>query len=325
MLSLRLTLIASACVLALSACSSSSGGGESNSSLFITQDPYKNQSTNSGGIANNSNLGNNPSSDTASSSGSNSAGNLAIFSSSSFTASPNPVQLSGAIVSVKAETPTVSNLKNTRDEELNELLVGNTHIRLFSVYDLLDPEQSLDKFKPLTDNDVIDGRTGTASGYVGGFGNIFSYSGFHNTRFGVYRADNVDHLFVQGYVTPLTERQRSRNGDLDPMPSAGRYTYRIGQALYGQNGEYEQLSASVVADFDTDKLNVNLNGTKTNLSFSANISGNGFEGNDGGIQSKGLFYGDQAEEIGGIFYRTEGSEKGKGGVFGARSPRRDAQ
>lgn len=316
MKALHFSIITTLCTLALSGCSSSSGGSEANSSLFITQDPYKNTQT--------------PNNTSSSSSSTNTAGNthtvvekINIFNPQ-LVASVNPTELSGSLLAVKADgTTSHKALHNYRSEELDEIVVDGTHVRLFNVQDKLSGN-GLDGFKPLSDVDVIEGKNGTVSGYAGGYGNIFHYMGFRNTRFGVYTANNQDHLFVQGYATPLSEIQKSRNEDLYPMPTNGRYTYRTGQALYGKNGSYEQLSTSAVADFDSKTLNVTLSGS-SNLQFSATIEGNGFSGDSQGIQSKGLFYGDRADEIGGIFYQTEGNDKGKGGVFGARNPRRETQ
>lgn len=300
---LRFSLIAALCTLSLTACVSSSGGGESNSSLFITKNPYS--------------VNVPPSSE----------GDESVFSATSLLASNNPTQLSGGSLRVTPNGAVSSNIQNRQDESLEGLIIGDTLVALFNVYDLLS-EEHLNTFKPLTEKDVKEGKpSGEVSGYIGGFGNSLTHTGFYNTRFGVYRAEGVDNLFVQGYVTPLTETVKSRNGDLNPMPTQGRYTYTNGQGLYGKDGVYEQLKASVIADFDNDKLSVSLSdniSSNPKVTFSSNISGNGFSGSSAGIHSKGQFYGDNADEVAGIFYQTEGTDKGKSGVFGARSPRRDS-
>lgn len=364
MTSFRFSLITTLCAVVLTACSSSSGGGEANSTLFITQDPYKSvqnvskdatanqgSTSNTGSVSgtkpevNKVELPNVPNRSEAISNqdstnntettsetkpevnkaeSPNVSSRLNIFNDDIFVASANPTMMSGGILKIQADGKTENrSLYNFRSEELNELMVDGVHIRLFNVNDLLNAN-GLDDFKTLTNSDVVEGKKGDVSGYAGGIGSIFHYYGFYNTRFGVYTSEHQDHLFVQGYVTPLTESVKSRNGDIGPMPQAGRYTYRTGQAIYGKEGQYGKLAASAVADFDTKTLNVKLSGA-TDLAFSATIEGNGFKGDSNGIQSKGLFYGDRADEVGGIFYQTEGDEKGKGGVFGVRNPRRETQ
>lgn len=309
---LTLTVIASA--IMLTACSSSSGGGQNNSNLFILNDPFAVQTPPS-----------TPS--TPNTPAEPQEQKERPFQNPVFTPSANPKALSGGHLAVTADgkTSVKSVPANYRDEELNELVINNTHIRLFSVRDDLSGTH-LDTFKTLSDDDVTEGKTSTVSGLAGGWGNIFYNLGFHNSRFGVYTVNNTDHLFVQGFSTPLSQSEESRNGRLSPMPTTGRNTYLNGQAIYGKDGNYEQLKAIAVADFAEKTLNVSLSetlGGAPKLQFNAKIEGNTFKGEEGSIHSYGGFFGSGADEAAGMFYQTDGADKGKNGAFGVNNPRRE--
>lgn len=299
------------CSMLLTACSSSSGGGQNNSNLFVLNDPFKAQN--------------------APVAPSNAAGSqnlkMSPFQNAVFVPSANPKSLSGGYLAVAADGKTSGKSvpADYRDEELNELVIGNTLIRLFSVQDNLKGAY-LDTFKTLSDSDVTEGKTGTVSGLAGGWGNIFYNLGFQNSRFGVYTVNNTDHLFVQGFSTPLSQSEESRHGRLSPMPTTGRNTYLNGQAIYGKDGNYEQLKAIAVADFAEKTLNVSLSetlGGAPKLQFNAKIEGNTFKGEEGSIHSYGGFFGSGADEAAGMFYQTDGADKGKNGAFGVNNPRRE--
>lgn len=304
----KLTLTVIAGVLMLTGCSSSSGGGQNNSNLFILNDPFAAQTSP------------NPSNNSQEQKDS-------PFTNAVFTPSANPKALSGGHLAVTADGKTSVKSVPTeyRDEELNELVINNTHIRLFNVRDDLSGAY-LYTFKTLSNDDITEGKTGTIKGLAGGWGNIFYNSGFQNSRFGVYTVNNTDHLFAQGFSTPLTQSEESRHGRLSAMPTTGRNTYLNGQAIYGKDGNYEQLKAIAVADFAEKTLNVSLSetlGGEAKLQFSAKIEGNTFRGTEGAIHSYGGFFGSGADEAAGMFYQTEGTDKGKNGAFGVNNPRRE--
>lgn len=300
-----LTLLALSCTLALSACSSSHGGGENNSSTFILSNPFAPTASNAG----NENRDNqdNP------------------FKDAIFSPSTNPTALSGGHLTVKADGTTVGATvpANYRDEELDELVIGNTHISLFNLSENLDGRH-LDKFKTLSNRDVREGRTGNVSGLAGGWGNYQFSLGYINSRFGVYQVNGEDHLYVQGYATPITNTELTRHGDFKPMPTNGRNIYLDGQALYGKSGNYIQLKSVAIADFDRKTLQVSLLeeiSAEPKLQFNASIDNNTFKSDTGNVHSRGGFYGSSANEVSGIFYVVDGSDKGHNGVFGAKDPR----
>lgn len=323
-------------MMILTACSSSSGGGQSNSTLFTLNDPFAVQTSSStSNAASTTGSATRPAAQATSPSASFSpntateisAQNVRPFQAAVFMPSANPKALSGGYLAITADGKTSSKSvpSNYRDEELNELVINNTHIRLFNVRDNLSGTY-LDTFKALSDVDVTEGKTGAVSGLAGGWGNVFFNLGFYNSRFGVYTVNHTDHLFVQGFSTPLTQSEESRNGRLSPMPTTGRNTYLNGQAIYGKEGNYESLQAIAVADFAEKTLNVSLSdslGGAAKLQFSAKIEGNTFKGEEGAIHSYGGFFGSGADEAAGMFYQTEGVDKGKNGAFGVNNPRRE--
>ena len=235
--------------------------------------------------------------------------------------------LTGAVLTLKPEgIYNASNIKNVRDEKLNELHVDGSTIYLFNTKDLLNGING--KFKALSNRDLSENSkvSGTITGFVGGFGTEVSYDPrtFRNMRFGVYNVDNINNLFVQGIATPVQDIQTIRDSQIYPMPTSAKAIYQEGHALYGKEGKYIPLEAEVFADFDKKIITVDLKETGSNtkkLSFEGKIDGNTFSGSTNGIESKGAFYGSRAAEVGGIFYQTQGTEKDHNGVFGATDKR----
>lgn len=343
------TLLSVACALALAGCSSSRGGDEVNTSRYLTEKPTQtkpststdsttsdttatgttsvdNQPTTNTSTTNTGNAGN-------TTSGSTSTTNTSTGAATTGTASTSPFQtklftpsaegdLAGAVITLNSNGTTTSrNPINNGKELLNELIIGDSHLVLFNANDLLNGN-GMDGFKTLSNRDASKETpiSETVSGYAGGWGSEASYnpSEFRNVRFGVANVGSQSHLFVQGYLTPTANVQTIRGTEFYPVPKSGKFLYEKGYALYGNNGRYQQLAAEVEANFSDKKIDVKLtdNGTEK-LAFNGVIDGNTFSGKSNGIESQGAFYGSQASEVGGVFYQTEGTDKGKNGVFGA--------
>lgn len=307
-------LIAIFCSLALAACSVSRGGDEVYVSKYLTEKP-KSPSTHSPSTGNSASS---PSQGTSSPP----TGTIVPFKDPTFVPS-NDGTLFGALIHVKKDGSTLGqNPVNDGYEMLNELRVDDKRILLFNSNELLQsPDPS--GFKVLSNKDVVPETPieKTVSGFVGGWGAEGEYDPriFRNIRFGVLSLEKESTLFVQGYVTPIKGVETVRGKQLYSMPKSGAILYNQGYALYGRDGDYQRLKAEVEADFDTKKLSVVIQdqNEQKQFDFSANIEGNTFVGKSNGIESKGAFYGSRANEVGGIFYRTEGNDKGKNGVFGA--------
>ncbi|WGE43779.1 transferrin-binding protein-like solute binding protein [Actinobacillus equuli subsp. equuli] len=193
-----------------------------------------------------------------------------------------------------------------------------------------------------TYNEEIEGKifditTENGKGKVGSLPRKSTGSDFEHMRYGYYTdKDGKTSLFVQGYLTPTTAAQtgeetkspfnywdasRGNNSSPQPLyslPVEKVYEYK-GTTFYGNGNQYAEYATTAYADFDNKKVQVNvLNTTGENkLTFGGNINNNTFEGTHNGIVTKGAFFGKRASDIGGIFYQTEGAEKGNNGVFGA--------
>lgn len=150
-------------------------------------------------------------------------------------------------------------------------------------------------------------------------GGILGDSSYQALRYGVIfkNADENDetdatvgNIFIQGKLT-------------EQIPVTGVFTY-TGNAIYGDNndgGWFDKLYAEANVDFAEKKLKVNIkedaDSEEANFSFGGKFNQNIFSGNNNGIAYSGAFYGKNAQEMGGIFYRTDdGDENGKHGVFG---------
>ncbi|WP_373766604.1 transferrin-binding protein-like solute binding protein [Glaesserella sp.] len=318
MTKLLLSLIATGCIGTLTACSSSSGGGGGNAPVYFTEKPTTNADTNT--------------------SATDSGNDSAIPSDSTIpplnTASPingnlfqgqHGDKFVGALITIKNSGETTGqNLKSYLGEDLNVLMVNNVEVPLLPV-SAEDDQAGFKTISPIDKLGLIHGYTNKATSEY----RDVRYYQF--VRFGVLNMNSQHTLFVQGLQTPVSGTvSELENGyaTLYAMPKSGKFTYNKGDALYGKDGNYQQLIANVTADFTNKQLQVSLKESATQsekLAFSSRIDGNTFSASHNGIDSKGAFYGSQANQVAGVFYRTEGEEAGYHGVFGATDKRRDAQ
>ena len=94
-----------------------------------------------------------------------------------------------------------------------------------------------------------------------------------------------------------------------------------GGAVYKKDGEqnYSELSQmTATADFATKVIDINIAG-KTNalpgMNFGGKISGNSFAGNANGIKTQGGFFGENAQEMTGLFINEADQARGAfGGI-----------
>ncbi|KAE9535423.1 hypothetical protein A1D25_04825 [Ursidibacter arcticus] len=152
--------------------------------------------------------------------------------------------------------------------------------------------------------------------------------GFEQLRYGyIIDGNNKETLFVQGHLTPETKAvlspyskyygKYSDAQPLSPMRTEGIWLYDSGTAFYGKDGEYKEFNVKAIADITNKKVKVDVENNQTKLVLGGIIDGNKFSGLYDGIQTQGAFYGDRGQDIGGIFYQTQGDEKDYRGVFGA--------
>ena len=140
---------------------------------------------------------------------------------------------------------------------------------------------------------------------------ILSNSNFKSSAFGVYyyALTGNRYFFAQGLPTAVSQ-----------IPTAGQVEYK-GGAVYKKDGEqnYSELSEmTATADFDKKVIDINIAG-KTNalpgINFGGKITGNSFAGNANGIKTQGGFFGENAQEMTGLFINEADQARGAfGGI-----------
>lgn len=140
---------------------------------------------------------------------------------------------------------------------------------------------------------------------------ILSNSNFKSSAFGTYfdTLTSNRYFFAQGLPTAVSQ-----------IPTSGQVEYK-GGAVYKKDGEqnYSELSEmTATADFSTKVIDINI-AAKTNalpgMNFGGKISGNSFAGNVNGIKTQGGFFGKNAEEMTGLFINEADQARGAfGGI-----------
>ncbi len=140
---------------------------------------------------------------------------------------------------------------------------------------------------------------------------ILSNSNFKSSAFGTYfdTLTSNRYFFAQGLPTAVSQ-----------IPTSGQVEYK-GGAVYKKDGEqnYSELSEmTATADFATKVIDINI-AAKTNalpgMNFGGKISGNSFAGNVNGIKTQGGFFGKNAEEMTGLFINEADKARGAfGGI-----------
>lgn len=140
---------------------------------------------------------------------------------------------------------------------------------------------------------------------------ILSNSNFKSSAFGAYydTLTGNRYFFAQGLPTAVAQ-----------IPTAGQVEYK-GGAVYKKDGaeNYSELSEmTATADFDKKVIDINIAG-KTNalpgMNFGGKITGNSFAGDANGIKTQGGFFGENAQEMTGLFVNEADQARGAfGGI-----------
>lgn len=157
---------------------------------------------------------------------------------------------------------------------------------------------------------------------AGTFVNYVDYS--PSAQAGIYQNDNTTYVFTQGTLTPPKN-----------MPTSGQALYTGLSSYHVTNATLnEQINAAetpqkwelhgvmLTADFDQktlvgDILTTDASGKGiSSAEIDAKISGNTFSGEKNGTKNQGAFFGQNANEIGGIYINEN---KGFAGAFVAKS------
>ena len=140
---------------------------------------------------------------------------------------------------------------------------------------------------------------------------ILSNTDFQASAFGTY-FDNLSgnqYFFAQGLPTAIAQ-----------IPTAGTVVYN-GGAVYKKDGDQyysERTGMTATADFANKVIDINIT-EKTNavpsMNFGGKITGNSFAGEVNGIKTQGGFFGEDAQEMTGLFTNEADQSRGAcGGI-----------
>ena len=320
---IKLSIIALSCVMALSACSSSSKGGTDNSEQIRQLESDLNQK-----IAELSKKSETTTkSSKPSTSQSSSTGTLGSYTYTSSSDTETKLkELEKLLADEKSKvslgdkifggtsgemTDYISggvlvgeqnDASRPQTRNIRELTITDENGRLLDI-DILKTAGDIDpwSFEPYNDQYNLR-KEGQA---------ILSNSNFKSSAFGVYyyALTGNRYFFAQGLPTAVSQ-----------IPTAGQVEYK-GGAVYKKDGEqnYSELSEmTATADFATKVIDINIAG-KTNalpgMNFGGKISGNSFAGNANGIKTQGGFFGENAQEMTGLFINEADQARGAfGGI-----------
>lgn len=320
---IKLSIIALSCVMALSACSSSSKGGTDNSEQIRQLESDLNQKiAELSKKSETTTKSSKPSTTQSSSTGT--LGSYTYTSSSDTDAKLKELEklladekskvslgdkifggtsgemtdyISGGVLVGEQNDASRPQTRNIR-----ELTITDENGRLLDI-DILKTAGAIDpwSFEPYNDQYNLR-KEGQA---------ILSNSNFKSSAFGVYyyALTGNRYFFAQGLPTAVSQ-----------IPTAGQVEYK-GGAVYKKDGEqnYSELSEmTATADFDKKVIDINIAG-KTNalpgMNFGGKITGNSFAGNANGIKTQGGFFGENAQEMTGLFINEADQARGAfGGI-----------
>lgn len=327
---IKLSIIALSCVMALSACSSSSKGGTDNSEQIRQLESDLNQK-----IAELSKKTESKNSKSSNEAGQNQSNKSQVsqtgtkgsytYTSSSDTETKlkeleklladekSKVSLGDKIFGGTSGTMTdyisggilvgeKNEASRPQARDIRDLTITDENGRLVDINILrrageMDPES----FEPYDDQYNLRKERQT----------ILSNSNFKSSAFGAYydTLTGNRYFFAQGLPTAVAQ-----------IPTSGQVEYK-GGAVYKKDGEqnYSELSEmTATADFATKVIDINIAG-KTNalpgMNFGGKISGNSFAGNANGIKTQGGFFGENAQEMTGLFINEADQARGAfGGI-----------
>lgn len=320
---IKLSIIALSCVMALSACSSSSKGGTDNSEQIRQLESDLNQK-----IAELSKKSETTTkSSKPSTSQSSSTGTLGSYTYTSSSDTETKLkELEKLLADEKSKVSLGDKIFGGTSGEMTDYISGGVLVgekndasrpqardirdltitdengRLVDINILrragdMDPES----FEPYNDQYNLRKERQT----------ILSNSNFKSSAFGAYydTLTGNRYFFAQGLPTAVSQ-----------IPTAGQVEYK-GGAVYKKDGEqnYSELSEmTATADFATKVIDINIAG-KTNalpgMNFGGKISGNSFAGNANGIKTQGGFFGENAQEMTGLFINEADQARGAfGGI-----------
>ena len=139
--------------------------------------------------------------------------------------------------------------------------------------------------------------------------NILSNSDFQSSAFGTYFDNLTDnqYFYAQGDPTALAQ-----------IPTAGKVEYDGGAAYKKDGDDSQRTGMTATADFANKVIDINIK-EKPNfvpgMNFGGKITGNSFAGEVNGIKTQGGFFGENAQEMTGLFINEADQARGAfGGI-----------
>ena len=302
---MKLTVLACAALLGLTACggSGSSGGlnynGGSNNNSGANNNGSNNNGSNNGG-ANNGNANNNGGSNIGGGSNLNNGGGS---NNNGIAPAPSPSQsYDGVVIPGEIDNGGKTPTQTISSNNFDKITVNGIDITLKR------EGISAGTFTRITQRDETTVVSGNYLSHMR-FGSYTDVNHNNNPN------SNPAYVFALGSVTPQAD-----------MPKSGKATY-AGLALASPigGGVYEEGTSTFNVDFGTKKLNGSVSVGRWNpVSLTAKIDGNQFSGTStDGVKTSGRFYGPQAAEMGGVFNGEVPAPVGGGtfkwiGSFGAK-------
>ena len=139
---------------------------------------------------------------------------------------------------------------------------------------------------------------------------ILSNSDFQSSAFGTYFDNLTDnqYFYAQGNPTALAQ-----------IPTAGKVEYDGGAAYKKDGDDSQRTGMTATADFANKVIDINIK-EKPNfvpeMNFGGKITGNSFAGEVNGIKTQGGFFGENAQEMTGLF--TNEADKSRGAFGGIK-------
>ena len=138
---------------------------------------------------------------------------------------------------------------------------------------------------------------------------ILSNSDFQSSAFGTYFDNLTDnqYFYAQGNPTALAQ-----------IPTAGKVEYDGGAAYKKDGDDSQRTGMTATADFANKVIDINIK-EKPNfvpgMNFGGKITGNSFAGEVNGIKTQGGFFGENAQEMTGLFTNEADQSRGAfGGI-----------
>ena len=138
---------------------------------------------------------------------------------------------------------------------------------------------------------------------------ILSNSDFKSSAFGTYLYNLTDkqYFYAQGNPTALAQ-----------IPTAGKVEYDGGAAYKKDGNNSQRTGMTATADFANKVIDINIKENPNavpEMKFGGKITGNSFAGEVNGIKTQGGFFGENAQEMGGLFTNEADQSRGAfGGI-----------